>query len=70
MLQVTVANPEICPSGGPMTRETFSPARLAIFFFLTSFNRGRGPGPPVPSPLDPLLDDLDGPSDQYGPFSQ
>ena len=42
----SVADPEICPRGGPMTRETLRPTAGAIFF-LTSFNRagGRASGP-------------------------
>ena len=42
--------------GGAMTHETCGMARQPSFFFLTGFNRGRGPGPP--SPPDALLANL------------
>ena len=43
-----VADPEICPRGGGlMTYETCGPERRPSFF-LTSFNRGRVPGPSWP----------------------
>ena len=49
----TVADPEICPRGGPMTSETCGPARWPSFFWLVLTGvGGLGLRPP---PLDPLL---------------
>ena len=45
---MSVADPEICLRGDPMTRKTCGAVRWSSFF-LTSFNRDRGgPGPPGP----------------------
>ena len=49
-LVLAVADPEICLRGWGQRPVKLAAQRL---FFLTSYNRGRGPGPP--GPLDPLL---------------